>query len=325
MKKIFKRVTGVGLILCMLVLFCEHSFAMEEFSSLEDSSKIFYPIITVQDVQMQFNNNAYSASQSYEDTKIALLGKVESISDNGTDVYLDNDDSQAFICSSSNKDIKTKVGELKKDQLIIVCGTVDSAESDSFKVKTENIVNITKDGDYYKDSYVCKDGTILLGEEHSVISIGAATFTINKNWEFDNIDDSICSGRLYRLSDNESLKVLGCSWEELEKEANKDNGFFSYFLNDFTSYENQVLEYWLGQNLDATYKIDSFMPKTVKISNYKYIYYSGKGSQDDSKIFEAFFFKNDKNVFLVCYQYKDYPSKDANDILFMLFSAKYDN
>ncbi|WP_027205800.1 hypothetical protein [Butyrivibrio fibrisolvens] len=325
MKKMYKKITGVGLVLCMMILFCEHSFAMEEYSSLKDSSKIFYPIITVQDVQMQFNNNAYSASQSYEDTKIALLGNVESISDNGADVYLNNDDSQVFVCSSSNNDIKAKVGELKKDQSIIFCGTVDSAESDTFKVKTENIVNITKDDDYYKDSYVCEDGTILLGEEHSVISIGAASFTINKNWVFDNIDDSICYGRLYKVSDNENLKVLGCSWDELEKEANKDDGIFSYFLNDFTSYENQVLEYWLGQKLDAIYKIDSFMPKTVKVSNYKYIYYSGKGSQDDSKKFEAFFFKNDKYVFLICYQYKDHPSKEANEIIYMLYSAKYDN
>lgn len=321
MNKKHSSLPGIILSLLLFTVVSFDSFA--DSISLKDTPKVFYPTITVQEIENQFQNNAYSANKEYKDSKIALIGEVDSISDNGSEIFLKSLSSQLFVCKSNKKGIKAKVIDLKSNQLVIICGSVDSAESESFNINTENIIDIDHESSYYKNSFVCKDGTILLGSKHSKISLSSAMYSINVDWKSETITESFYDGLLYSLSDNETLKVVSASWDVLEKEANKQDGVISYFTNGFTTYENQILEFWLDNNLDAKYEIDMFRPSTEKIGDLKYIYYSGSCSDKSGKKFEAYFYKTDQNIYMFCYQYVDNKADIANDIVYMMNSADY--
>ncbi|MCR5769931.1 MAG: hypothetical protein K6G87_01710 [Butyrivibrio sp.] len=315
--------------LVMAMLFMVSKTVYADDVTVEAMDKTVYFNYSVDQVCAEYKENAYRASNKYEDFYIGLIGSIESISSNGKQITLKSSDSgMSFPCDCSKKQVKVQLESLTSGDNVIICGIVKKHEETEFKVKADRIITI---GDIksYENGYTTSDGTVFLCDDVEQYRIGNNTCFVQKQWkeqlsdEFWNryIEDVFDqkSGMVVQFGDDENSELLGIyafSWSEIYEKASQDKskGFFKsekafveqYLLEKLV---NKIMKYELGP-LNTI--------KSTKTDNVTFDYYYGTKESSGNNIHaEVFFIRNDDELVAITYQFENEPQHLAEVVLML--------
>lgn len=310
MNRAKKRISSFLALICSFFMISQTLYAASNDTSLGDFDKIIYKNLTVDYVSRQFIDNAYAASERFDEYDIGLIGIIKSISDSGKKIYFKSTTSgQEFYCSHIKGDNLDKVKDLKQGDFILVCGTVIGCDSETFEVYTDNIKKLSSsNARKYVGSKSSSDCTIFYSNKMKSENVDdKLAYSYCSDWSeitVENLEDGFV-GVSYKNSNDEYIGIYYISKKTIEDKVDADDGFFSFFTNDLNTYETRT-EIGALQYVTQKKALYNIKYGTEKINGTKYTHFYSKDEDDKDKI-ESYMYFTDDSLVIVTYEYSKQP------------------